>query len=125
MNASRIAPPTELGQRRPRIRDEHHLAFIRTLGCCVCGKEPVIAAHVRMASPEHSKRETGKSEKPSDCWVVPLCPGCHTDGPDAQHRSGETEWWNRQGIGVLELCDALHAATGDYDAAMDVIRRMT
>ena len=36
-----------------------------------------------MGSLAHGKRESGKGEKPDDRWAVPLCAGCHLDGPGA------------------------------------------
>lgn len=42
----------------------------------------------------YGKRYTGKSEKPSDCWAVPLCRRHH----EAQHRESELGWWAGMGI---------------------------
>jgi hypothetical protein len=112
--AHRISNQSELRQRMPRQRDKAHLAFVALLPCVICWAKPVEVAHVRLADEARGKRETGKSEKPSDCWVVPLCSYCHRTGPHAQHRSNEAEWWSDHRIDVLALCEALYAHSGDY-----------
>jgi hypothetical protein len=38
-------------------------------------------------------------QKPDDKpRTLPLCAMCHTDGPDAQHRSNERAWWAARDI---------------------------
>ena len=85
-----------LRQKEPRVRDEAHLDYIRSLACCICGDDTATeAAHIRTSSPTHGKRHTGLSEKPSDCWTVPLCGKCHRE----QHAFGnELQWWASKGI---------------------------
>jgi hypothetical protein len=103
----------ELRQREPRVEDEAFLDFVRARPCCVpaCGAPPRShAAHVRMACPARGKRETGKGERPSDRWAVPLCQACHQDGPLAQHRGAEAAFWRRAGINPLAIAEALYAA---------------
>ncbi len=58
----------------------------------------------------YGKRPTGKGEKPTDTWVLPLCPAHHRLDNEAQHQSNEREWWGRQGIDPLSLCVALQDA---------------
>lgn len=113
--------PTANGQRKPRERDAKHMACVACLPCVVCFSRPVHVAHVRMADLERGKPMTGKGEKPSDRWTVPLCPYHHVDGPDAQHKSGEREWWERQGIDAIALCELLYAATGDLEAMEQIV----
>lgn len=105
-------------QRKPRERDEKHLAWIRTLRCCICGKPGPDAAHIRAASALHGKRETGGQEKPSDKWCVPLCREHH----DAQHKTNELLWWASQGIDPFGLALSLFAATGDDDLADAILK---
>ena len=106
-------------KKRPRIHDNQHLNFIRGLGCAVCGRRPVEAAHVRMPSEADGKRGVGTGEKPSDKWVVPQCPEHHRD----QHAENEAGWWLRQGIDPIRLCLALWASTGDDEAAETILAR--
>lgn len=114
------APPK--GKRRPRRLHQQHTKFIRSLPCCVCGsRKQVEAAHVRMASAVHGKRETGGAEKPDDSWTVPLCRRHHQDDPQAQHRIGEKAFWELHGIDPFLLALALWCATGDEDRAEAVI----
>ena len=106
-------------KKRPRVHDNQHLAFIRGLGCAVCGRRPVEAAHVRMPSEADGKRRVGMAEKPSDKWVVPLCSHHHAD----QHGENERAWWALKGIDPIRLCLALWASTGDDEAAEVILAR--
>ena len=100
------------GARRPRRFHQEHLRFIRTLPCCVCGTRKFVeAAHVRMASAIHGKRETGIGEKPSDEWSVPLCARHHQEDQEAQHRIGEAAFWSKHGIDPFALALALWCTT--------------
>jgi Protein of unknown function (DUF968) len=93
-----------LRQREPRERDEKHLDYIRSLGCCVCGDETSTeAAHIRTASLENGKIHTGMSEKPSDKWAVPLCNKHHRE----QHTMNELEFWKKHGIDPFMLAMTL------------------
>lgn len=106
-------------QRRPRERDEQHLAFIRRLNCCICGAPNPDAAHIRSASPVYGKRETGGAEKASDKWTVPACRHHHTE----QHAAGnELTWWASKGIDPFGLALALYACSGDDDLAEGILR---
>lgn len=97
---------TELRQREPRVKDEKHLNYIRSLNCCICGAPNVDAAHIRTASLEHGKRGLGMQEKASDCWTVPLCRTHHTE----QHAFGnELKWWASKGIDPFLLAMSLRA----------------
>lgn len=88
-----------LRQRQPRIENAAFLAFVREHRCCACGRESHSqAAHIRMASIEYGKRETGLGEKPDDRWSVPLCVRCHLDDKHAQHHVGERKFWARLDI---------------------------
>ena len=107
-------------QRRPRVSALDHLDFIRSLPCLVCGTpDRTEAAHIRMASLGLAKRETGKGEKPSDCWTVPLCNAHHRE----QHGMRERGFWARYEIRGLVVALALWAATGDYDRGLQIIKR--
>ena len=107
---------TELRQRQPRERDDKFLAFLRLQPCCVCSRPaPSEAAHIRMADPLRGKRETGKGEKPSDRYAVPLCgpiigaaKGCHRE----QHSMDEMAFWKMHEINPFVVADSYYAIGG-------------
>jgi hypothetical protein len=106
-------------QRRPRERDNTHLAFIRSLRCCICGKPNPDPAHIRSANAIYGKRETGGQEKASDKWTVPLCREHH----DEQHDAGnELKWWASKRIDPFGLALALYGASGDDEVAEAILR---
>jgi hypothetical protein len=106
-------------QKRPRERDNNHLAFIRSLRCCICGAQGPDPAHIRSANPIYGKRETGGGEKASDKFTVPLCRTHH----DEQHSAGnELTWWASKGIDPFGLALSLYAATGDDEIADGILR---
>ncbi len=93
-----------LRQRSPRIKDNKHLDYIRSLPCCICGEETTVeAAHIRTGSIEHEKDNTGKAEKPSDKWAVPLCGRHHRE----QHSMREMDFWGCHGIDPFILAITL------------------
>lgn len=103
---SRSFRPEGEGQRQPRERDNGHLAYVRRLPCAACGRPgPCDAAHVRMPDLARGKRYTGKAEKPSDKWTVPLCRPCH----ESQHSGAEAAFWQALGVDVIALCIRLYA----------------
>ena len=111
---------TELRQRQPRVRDERHLRFIRTLACLATGRaEDVDAAHIRFSDMRFGKRETGKGERPDDKWTVPLSRDQHAD----QHRGSERKFWERHGIDPLRIAQELYSVSGDTEAGEAIIRR--
>jgi hypothetical protein len=95
---------TQLRQRQPRVKDAAFLAFVRTNPCCACNRTPSQAAHIRMGSLAHDKRPTGKGERPSDRWSVPLCARCHLG---EQHRMGERIFWEQCGIDPFTIAKKL------------------
>lgn len=100
-----------------RIRDEGHLAFIRTLPSVISGAYGVEACHIRYGDPLYRKKHTGAAQKPDDCWVVPMTPAEHRD----QHSHNEAAWWQTQGIDALALARDLYVVTGNTDAAIAII----
>ncbi len=83
----------------------------------------VHVAHVRMSAPGVAGwRDVGRSEKPSDARTAPLCPACHMDGPEAQHRMSERAFWQRLGIWPPKFCAALRLAYEAGESGRDVIR---
>lgn len=105
------------GKDTASFKDERHLAFIRTLPSVISGAFPTEACHIRAGSPEHNKKTTGKSQKPSDCWSLPLTADEHRD----QHSGSEMSFWTRYGINPFDLASRLYQNTGDRDAALRII----
>ncbi len=106
--------------RRPRVKNEAHLQFIRSLFCVICGDNTSVeAAHLRAGNMDYGKRETGLGEKPSDMWVLPVCSKHHRD----QHKGCERSWWHNRGIDPWRLALSLFAASGDHELAQEVIAR--
>jgi hypothetical protein len=99
---------TELRQKEPRIKNERHLRYIRSLPCCICGGIDTEATHLRVGSINHDKRETGMAEKPSDKWTLPLCNWHHRE----QHACGdELKFWWSHGIDPFTLAISLKEPT--------------
>lgn len=105
-------------KKRPRENDEKHLSWIRTLPCILTGKRPVEACHVRYPDPRFNKREVGAGEKPSDRWVVPMCPGKHRQ----QHAQNERSFWLAHDVDPVVVAAALFAVSGDDEAAEVILR---
>lgn len=115
--------PRRKPARKAREAAPAYLALIRQLPCLKCGMEPCgCAAHVRLNSAAHGKRQA-MGLKPDDKWSVPLCPGCHTDDTDSQHRVGEIPFWHALGIGPLDVCRRLYAAAPDFAAMRAVVMK--
>lgn len=117
-----------LRQREPRVRDKRHLGLVARLPCLACRirrgawVRPVQVAHIRIGFPEEEGwREVGKSEKPSDFRTAPLCVRCHLDGPDAQHRMNERDWWERLGVYPPDFCRALVEAFSRGQSGENVV----
>jgi hypothetical protein len=71
-------------QRARRIRNKHHLDFVASLPCLVCGRQPCDPHHLRFVQP----RALGR--KVSDEFTVPLCRIHHRE----LHRQvSEEAWW--------------------------------
>jgi hypothetical protein len=106
-------------RKRPRIEEPKHLAFIRKLPCVACGtRRNIEAAHIRMGSILHGKRQAGLQEKPDDKWSWPACPRHH----DEQHSMNEAAFWSALAIDPFLLALLLHDATGDEERAEGIIR---
>ena len=107
-----------LRQRLPRVEDGTHLDFIRSLPCVCCRNDiQTEAAHLRSIDRKYGKDITGGGRKPSDRWTLPLCSKCHSE----QHAGNELAFWEHRGINPFVLALSLHAASGDYALAHDVI----
>lgn len=105
-------------QRLPRIQNEQHLEFIRSLPCVCCGNDiETQAAHLRTENRMYGKDYTGGGRKPSDMWTLPLCGRCH----EKQHAGNEEAFWKAREINPWVLSLSLFAASGDHALALEVI----
>lgn len=106
-------------QRLPRVHNERHLEFIRSLPCVVCFNDIATeAAHLRSGNRRWGKNITGGQEKPSDMWALPLCGGCHRK----QHSMNEVQFYQSRNIDPWRLALSLFAASGDHELALEVMQ---
>ena len=111
-----------LRQRQPRIKDEAHCAWIRTLPCLITGQTPAECAHIRFGDLRYGKLNSGMGQRPSDIWVVPLLPSLHRLDNDSQHMMSELAFWQKHRIDPCIVALALWAHSGDDEAAMHILR---
>lgn len=104
--------------RKPRVHDEKHLRFIRTLPCVVSGNNiETEAAHIRYSDAAAGKFNPGVGAKPDDKWTVPLS----SDEHRRQHSMGERWYWEGVGIDPIEVAKHLYAVSGDYEAGCKIV----
>lgn len=108
--------------KRPRIKNEAHLKFIRGLPCVVCGDNTSTeAAHIRMSCDWAGKRAVGMGEKPDDIWTVPLCGRCHKE----QHGMNEQDYWwgvRMRYLDPVKVALALFVHTGQHEVGEQIVR---
>jgi hypothetical protein len=96
-------------QERREGNCEKHLAMIRQLPCCVCGRAPPVDCHHLKSGPAKAERSVGR--RATDQWATPLCRICHS----AVERIGsrrEFEFFAANGIDdPYGLADALWRCT--------------
>jgi hypothetical protein len=104
-----------------RDRDRHHLRFVASQPCLVCGRTPSDAHHIKFAE----QRAMGR--KVSDRFTVPVCRLHHRE----LHRRGDERiWWTAQGVDPLPIAAALWGTThalepldatvlGNFDSSED------
>lgn len=105
--------------RQPRLHDEKHLAFIRTLPCLVTGDNvSVEAAHIRYSDARIAKVNAGVGAKPHDMFTVPLSGEAHR----RQHTVGnERKFWDQVGIDPILYALALYAVSGDHERGCQIV----
>lgn len=119
MSGFRIEPTTAATRtKHPRVKEPSHLELIRQLPCVVCLTHPVEAAHIRAPNFRLGKRETGKGEKPSDRWTLPLCQKHHME----QHAMNEMRFYDVKRIDPFATALALWAAEGDLGIMKIIVR---
>ena len=108
-----------LRQRQPRVHSAGHLAFIRSLPCCICSNNiETEACHIRHSGPD--KPHAGIAQKPDDRWTVPMCGAHHRK----QHSMNERAFWVSQGIDPLKLAVRLWGVSGDYEAGCSILQNI-
>lgn len=88
-------------RQESRIRSYAHKKWVRGFECLIAGKHGCVgiiqAAHVRTGTDGYM------GEKPSDCYVVPLCVAAHTE----QHSIGEKSFERVYGVNFLGAAEEL------------------
>lgn len=102
-------------QKRHRIIDAGHLAFVRTLPCLACGGPAGTAHHLTIG-----RGRMGR--KAGDDQAVPLTERCHNMHPESLHVVGEKVFWNRYGIDPRPVAAALYGSSGDFEKCLRIIR---
>ena len=90
-----------------RERDRHHLWFVASQPCLVCGRTPSDAHHLKFAE----QRAMGR--KVSDKFTVPICRLHHRE---LHRRGNERIWWESQGIDPLPVAASLWVRSHAVDA---------
>lgn len=90
--------------KQPRLRSPAHLAWIRTLRCCVRGCYFPSEPHHLKCGPQG-----GGSVVAGDDWAVPVCRQHHDAAyPDGLHRHGrEMVWWHSKGLDPIAIASWL------------------
>ncbi len=108
--------------KHPRIHNERHLDFIRSLPCIITGDNvSVEAAHIRFSDMRAAKRKVGIGEKPDDIWTLPLSSEMHRK----QHAMNERRFWQQAGIDPIFCALALYAVSGDYERGCQIVRNVS
>lgn len=117
---ARISRNIPSRQRMPRPGDSKaHLAFVRSLPCCVCGG-PAEAHHLLRAG----DGPKGMGRKNLDKFALPLCFSDHRGGKDSAHGHGDDEeWLASKGIDGRALAASLWRVSGDYEAGLRIVER--
>ena len=107
--------------KQPRVHNEKHLAFIRTIPCVICGDNTSVeAAHVRLSDGRIAKKNPGLGQKPDDKFTLPLCGKHHRE----QHSMSEEEFWFvKYRIDPVLVSLAIYSVSGDAEQAERIIRR--
>ena len=89
-----------------RFRSRHHLRFVASQACLICGRTPSQAHHLRFSQP----RAMGR--KVSDEYTVPLCATHHYE---LHSKGNESEWWEQWRIEPLKIAQDLWVAQINHD----------
>lgn len=117
---SRVAPTTKPRQRRKRVNDPKHMAFVASLPCCLTGRQGEgVQVHHLLRVPTN---ERGASKKSGDDWVIPLWHETHS----LLHTCGwdERKFLRSHGVWGIGLAALLYRLSGDEDACLRAIEEM-
>ena len=68
------------------LRSKRYLEHVREYSCIFCcSPHNIVAHHIR------TQTDGGMGLKPSDCYVVPLCPECHSKVHSGEETIGHIE----------------------------------
>ncbi len=102
----------EVARPEPKVREgmnAGHLAFVRSLPCACCHREPAGEAHHLLRVQAGAR---GMGLKAADRWAIPLCQEHHT----ALHRhGGEETWLATHGVDGRALAARLWSVSGDVE----------
>lgn len=76
-----------------------HFAKVAEMPCVACGRSPVSVHHV---TSDGYLRVTKRHDR-----VVPLCPECHQNGPDAVHKIGHKRFNLVFGVDLMAIAEEL------------------
>ena len=115
---SRLKP-----MRTPRVKNDRHRQFIKTLPCVCCLVEGIEQQaddpmHIRSGSDLHGKEAAGGGQTSDDRWTLPGCRPHHNQ----QHAAAELRFWADRGIDPFLLALTLWGLTGNYYGAVQVLR---
>jgi hypothetical protein len=93
--------------RRGVDRSPDYLAWIRTLGCVVCGR---VSGGSIISEAAHTNVLGGRgmAQKTSDFSAIRLCAEHHRINPNSYHRLGEARFVQAQQLNLPELVSSLN-----------------
>jgi len=95
---------------------EKHLALIRQLPCCVCGRAGGEAHHCK-----YGTGERGMGLRSTDKFAIPLCNEDHINGVERVGSRNEHAWFVKRGVNPLDLAAGLWSVTGDLETMKRVL----
>ena len=109
--------PKPKGNARAYRQDPKHVAFIRTLPCCITGTPDQSIAHHLL-----SQGERGAGMKAPDWETVPMTQAIHELLHHECTARTEEQWFWQYNIRPAVLARTLWTLSGDYEAAEHVVR---
>lgn len=86
-----------------KIRSREHLTFIRSLPCCIKGKNGHVCGGMPEAMHVRSSKDAGMGQKPGDQWTIPGCSLAHRE----QHQIGEPAFRKKYEIDMVGMAELL------------------
>jgi hypothetical protein len=107
MKPTRMPKKRERPRRGPE-RSPEYLAWIRTLPCVVCHRQPTLFLPIEAAH-THGLGPRGMGQRSSDYSVIPLCFWHHRGDSDSYHSLGERTFAALHGLDIPSLVDKFNA----------------